>query len=594
MERPQGALVTRHVWGTCTDGYPQYGSLNRTLNSRLADTTLSIAVFHYKTTALSAVKRTYSQTFLSWTGSRKPGFPHRRGDNNLWPEEQYDILHPPEECSQCGDYARHLLYHGSGFGASLEEAFFNQAEDSFVEGVIEGRRLQREDDHVRLSRYHLRLDDMRQQRDEARLLQLRHNDEAELLKAELADVKDMLLAVQLAYEELSLDRAGVDGRVRSSARIGDGLWETEAVRNPHGRGFPATDCESESVSSGSSIDSWPSDVPSFEDDEAFEVMQQLHLMDEWDKEDGGWLERIHREALEIDEKPSSPELVSSDSSEDSDLSSSPASSIVDLAPPEHGNPVPSTASTRREPLTIPQLDLLMASAQYPTKDQTALKQVRLLIRAAERTPKKKRSPEQLYLLATWRKPCLSHSAASSSSSVLSYVTPSSAAISGLHGTPEIFVDASAYGIGFIFKDRWLAWTFAPYHPLIPLGPDKHVVMSWAELIAAELGLLTLLAAGYRNTKIKLRSDNEGVVMALKTERWTPRYGLDSILQRVLRLCKDGGLSLQNVWISTKKNPADGPSRGAYPPRRLMFDHCPEVPQHLAGFLLPVDPAKLRK
>jgi len=40
-------------------------------------------------------------------------------------------------------------------------------------------------------------------------------------------------------------------------------------------------------------------------------------------------------------------------------------------------------------------------------------------------------------------------------------------------------------------------------------------MSWAELIAVELCVGVLLAAGYSNTKIRLRSDHKGVVKALK-------------------------------------------------------------------------------
>jgi len=175
-------------------------------------------------------------------------------------------------------------------------------------------------------------------------------------------------------------------------------------------------------------------------------------------------------------------------------------------------------------------------------------------------------------------------------SIVSSESVSSAA--GPRGTPEIFVDASALGIGLFLNKRWLAWTFIPNHSLIPLGPDNKVISSWAELIAVELGVLTVLAAGYNNTKIKLKSDNKGVVKAIKKGRWKPRYELDDILQRILGLCRDRGLVLKVGWVPSLLNPADKPSRGKYPPRVLMLEHCPEIPHYLAGLMLPVDSSSL--
>ncbi|KAF8799346.1 hypothetical protein BYT27DRAFT_7028414, partial [Phlegmacium glaucopus] len=75
--------------------------------------------------------------------------------------------------------------------------------------------------------------------------------------------------------------------------------------------------------------------------------------------------------------------------------------------------------------------------------------------------------------------------------------------------------ASAYGIGFIFNDHWLAWTFTPNHPNILLGSDGNINMSWAELIAVELSILSLLSSGYRDMKVLVRLENKGVVKALR-------------------------------------------------------------------------------
>jgi hypothetical protein len=153
-------------------------------------------------------------------------------------------------------------------------------------------------------------------------------------------------------------------------------------------------------------------------------------------------------------------------------------------------------------------------------------------------------------------------------------------------SPEIFVDASGFGIGFILNERWLAWSFNPGHPGIPIGPDNNIVMSWAELIAAEMGIVTLVTAGYHNTRITLRSDNDGVIAAFKKKTWTKHFGLDKILERILKVCKDAGLLVTPRWIPTKLNPADKPSRGTYPSQELMFGHHVVIPKHLQGILGP--------
>jgi len=269
----------------------------------------------------------------------------------------------------------------------------------------------------------------------------------------------------------------------------------------------------------------------------------------------------------------------------SDLASRASSSTLNLAAPIESRPQTSTVYDVSP--AISQLDLLMADAQHPTKNKSALRKVRSLIRSANRTPNNERTPKQLHLLAKWRKP----SRASTSSLPLG-AAPSSRPISSFGKTPQIFVDASAHGIGFIFNERWLAWTFTTNHPSIPLGPNGKIITSWAELIAVELGLLTLIAAGYRDTKIKIKSDNEGVVNALQKGRWMPLYDLDAILQRILDLCKERRLVLEAAWIPTKENPADHPSRGVYPKRELMFEHSPEVPQHLVGLVEAVDSSSL--
>ncbi|KAF9522459.1 hypothetical protein CPB83DRAFT_736498, partial [Crepidotus variabilis] len=81
------------------------------------------------------------------------------------------------------------------------------------------------------------------------------------------------------------------------------------------------------------------------------------------------------------------------------------------------------------------------------------------------------------------------------------------------------------------------------------------------IIAVEMGVRALIAAGYQDTTIIVRSDNEGVVQALTKLTWTTNHGLFTVLERIYRLCKRHELKLQAKWVSTKVNPADKPSRG---------------------------------
>lgn len=247
------------------------------------------------------------------------------------------------------------------------------------------------------------------------------------------------------------------------------------------------------------------------------------------------------------------------------------------------------SSTLRSPghaeLTIEQVSSMMAATAGHTEGE-ALDQVNLLFEEAEKTPESMRTSGQLYLLRYWRRrsspspiliPPLSVSPSSQRGAMLNIesCTPSA----------EIFVDASWFGVGFVInEDRWLAWTFKSGHPEIPKGPDGRIVMSWAEIIAAELGILTLVAAGYHKTTIILRSDNYGVIMALSRHTWTRNYGVDEILQRILRLCSSVGLIVMPVWVPTRGNPADGPSRGFYPPQKLRFGYVPELPHYLQRFI----------
>jgi len=67
---------------------------------------------------------------------------------------------------------------------------------------------------------------------------------------------------------------------------------------------------------------------------------------------------------------------------------------------------------------------------------------------------------------------------------------------------KIHVDAStSWGIGFVWQDRWLAWKLRDGWKSD--GRD----IGWAEMVAVELAVVTLVCVGINSAHLILRSDN---------------------------------------------------------------------------------------
>lgn len=78
---------------------------------------------------------------------------------------------------------------------------------------------------------------------------------------------------------------------------------------------------------------------------------------------------------------------------------------------------------------------------------------------------------------------------------------------------SIFVDTStSFGIGFLFNSHWLAWQ------LLPGWQRDNCDIGWAEMVAIDLGLRTLIHSGLHDCHLVFHSDNQGVVGALHASR----------------------------------------------------------------------------
>jgi hypothetical protein len=143
---------------------------------------------------------------------------------------------------------------------------------------------------------------------------------------------------------------------------------------------------------------------------------------------------------------------------------------------------------------------------------------------------------------------------------------------------EVFVDSSpSWGIGFSMDGKWLAWKFRDGWQ--SGGKDNH----WAELVGVELGLRVAIAAGCHSAPLVIRSDNVGVVRSLMTEKERNPERL-TVLRSIQQLSHAYNIEIMPRWIPTKENPADGPSRGVFPSRSLLFSTPPSLPEHLTKFL----------
>jgi hypothetical protein len=135
--------------------------------------------------------------------------------------------------------------------------------------------------------------------------------------------------------------------------------------------------------------------------------------------------------------------------------------------------------------------------------------------------------------------------------------------SPLHKPPQptdllFAVDAStSWGIGVVFDGKWDAWI------LLPGWKSEGRDIGWAEMVAVELGLRLAITQGAHDIHLILRSDNTGVIHALDGGR-SRNLQQNRVLQRIVVLLRTHNLWLSTIYVPSRENPADPPSRGLPP------------------------------
>jgi hypothetical protein len=140
------------------------------------------------------------------------------------------------------------------------------------------------------------------------------------------------------------------------------------------------------------------------------------------------------------------------------------------------------------------------------------------------------------------------------------------------------VDAStSFGIGFLADKRWLAWR------LLPGWKTEGRDIGWAEMVAIDLGLRSLIHSGLNNVHIKFWSDNQGVVGALKAGR-SRSLAQNDILRRLTSFAMDHNIWFSVAWVKSADNLSDDVSRGIFPSSLSHFRFPPPLPSYLKKYV----------
>lgn len=143
---------------------------------------------------------------------------------------------------------------------------------------------------------------------------------------------------------------------------------------------------------------------------------------------------------------------------------------------------------------------------------------------------------------------------------------------------DISVDASTdWGVGLVWGNQWDAWHLTNK----PRSSFQHI--GWLEALAVEFAIRILIARGYTNTHILMRSDNQGVIGA-----WHKGRGKNFLINLSIRrsevLTLDHHIDLSLEYIESSLNPADPISRGILGPEDCRLPQLFTLPAEVSPYL----------
>ena len=122
-----------------------------------------------------------------------------------------------------------------------------------------------------------------------------------------------------------------------------------------------------------------------------------------------------------------------------------------------------------------------------------------------------------------------------------------------------FSDASSgFGIGIVIGNRWRAWR------LISGWKAEGRDIGWAEAVGFELLARALCTASKPGQHFRVWGDNKGVVEGWWKGR-SRNWETNKVFRRIHDLADTHQCFFITRYVASRENPADGPSRGLYPP-----------------------------
>lgn len=147
-----------------------------------------------------------------------------------------------------------------------------------------------------------------------------------------------------------------------------------------------------------------------------------------------------------------------------------------------------------------------------------------------------------------------------------------------------FCDAStSVGVAITINGHWRAWTLRPGWQTL----DGQRDIGWAECAGLELLILAIIQESIDSSHrhFRIYCDNRGIVDGWRNGRSRNRE-TNSIFRRIhARLAAlNDEFSFHPRYVPSRDNPADGPSRGIFPPSRFLLPPV-TLPDALSKFLV---------
>jgi hypothetical protein len=136
--------------------------------------------------------------------------------------------------------------------------------------------------------------------------------------------------------------------------------------------------------------------------------------------------------------------------------------------------------------------------------------------------------------------------------------------------------SSSWGIGVVFRCEWDSWVL-----LLGWDKDDHNI-GWAKIVAIELGLLFAVYNDFSDVHFLIKSDNQGVIHAIKGGK-SRSLQQNLILQWITLLLSHHKWWISSLYVSLD-NVANLPSRGLPPPYYLCTGTTFILPDSLLPFL----------